>query len=51
MAEPQSEKADIVEKYPPTIERSSNEEDEFYIDPAKEVKLLAKLDLAFVPIM
>jgi hypothetical protein len=51
MAEPQSEKTDMVDKFPPTIDRSSNEADEFYIDPAKEVKLLAKLDLAFVPIM
>ncbi|TVY65500.1 putative transporter, partial [Lachnellula suecica] len=36
----------------PVGERSSNEaENEFYIDPAKEVKLLAKLDLAFTPII
>jgi hypothetical protein len=26
-------------------------QEEFYIDPAKEIKLLAKLDLAFIPII
>jgi hypothetical protein len=26
-------------------------EDEFYVDPIKEVKLLAKLDLAFTPVI
>jgi hypothetical protein len=47
MEDPKSEKVDT-----PVLDRSSNEaEDEFYIDPAKEVKLLAKLDLAFVPII
>lgn len=47
MEESKSEKVDA-----PVLDRSSNEaEDEFYIDPAKEVKLLAKLDLAFVPII
>lgn len=30
----------------------SNETDgEFYVDPVKEVKLLAKLDLAFTPVI
>lgn len=52
MTELQSEKSDVVEKDPPTVDRSFNEaDDEFYIDPAKEVKLLAKLDLAFTPII
>jgi hypothetical protein len=26
-------------------------EDEFYVDPIKEVKLLVKLDLAFTPVI
>ncbi len=26
-------------------------DDEFYVDPVKEVKLLAKLDLAFTPVI
>jgi len=53
MTKPQNEKTVSVEKEPTgVIDHSSNEgEDEFYIDPAKEVKLLAKLDLAFVPII
>jgi hypothetical protein len=47
MEDPKSEKIDT-----PVLDGSSNgAEDEFYIDPAKEVKLLAKLDLAFVPII
>lgn len=52
MAEPQSEKADVVETYPPALDRPLTVgEDEFYIDRAKEIKLLAKLDLAFTPII
>jgi hypothetical protein len=52
MEVPHSEKTDRVEKYPPTIDQLSHEEeDEFYIDRSKETKLLAKLDLAFTPII
>lgn len=41
-----------VEKNAPIPDQGMTEgEDEFYIDPAKEVKLLAKLDLAFTPII
>lgn len=43
------EKSGAVEKYPSGIKQSSNgPEDEFYIDPAKEIKLLAKLDLGLI---
>jgi len=53
MAKPQNEKTACVEKeLTGVIDHSFNEgEDEFYIDLAKESKLLAKLDLAFVPII
>ena len=52
MEEPQVEKTEGVEKYPSGVDRTSNiSDDEFYVDPAKEVKLLAKLDLAFTPII
>lgn len=30
---------------------SNGSENEFYVDPVKEVKLLAKLDLAFTPVI
>ena len=47
MEEPKSAKLDT-----PGIDQTSNEaDDEFYVDPVKEVKLLAKLDLAFTPII
>lgn len=43
MEELNGEKNGTVEKYPSGIDQSCNgPEDEFYIDPAKEVKLLAK---------
>ncbi|TVY30666.1 putative transporter [Lachnellula hyalina] len=47
MEDPKTEKIDT-----PRIDETSNEADnEFYVDPVKEVKLLAKLDLAFTPII
>jgi hypothetical protein len=50
MEEPKIEKSgDVIEKYPSGQEHSSTEpEYEFYIDPAKETKLLAKLDLGLI---
>ena len=40
------------EKSSPVPDQETNETDnEFSIDPVKEVKLLAKLDLAFTPII
>ena len=44
---------DNVEKSAPRLDNNfSNETDEeFYVDPVKEVKLLAKLDLAFTPVI
>jgi hypothetical protein len=44
---------DNVEKSAPGLDNNlSNEPDEeFYVDPVKEVKLLAKLDLAFTPVI
>lgn len=43
MEDPKAEKIDTP---------ASNEvDDEFYVDPVKEKKLLAKLDLAFTPII
>ena len=49
MDQPNVEKTAAIEKYPSGKDRSSNEvDDEFYIDPAKEVRLLAKLDLGLI---
>ena len=49
MEESNIEKAAAIEKYPSIHDHSSNEpDDEFYVDPAKEVKLLAKLDLGLI---
>jgi hypothetical protein len=49
MGETKIEKNGADEKYPPGIDQSSNgPEDRFYIDPVKEVQLLAKLDLGLV---
>ncbi|TVY15779.1 putative transporter protein [Lachnellula arida] len=45
MEDPKAEKIDT----PPMDEASAD--NEFYVDPVKEVKLLAKLDLAFTPII
>jgi hypothetical protein len=46
------ESLDRVEKSASGLEEFSNENnDEFYVDPVKEVKLLAKLDLAFTPVI
>ncbi len=44
---------DNVEKSASGVDNNlSNETDEeFYVDPVKEVKLLAKLDLAFTPVI
>jgi hypothetical protein len=43
------EKNGAIEKYPSGLDHTSDEaNDEFYVDPAKEVKLLAKLDLGLV---
>jgi hypothetical protein len=50
MEEPKSEQTHGVEKGTPVIEPSVGK-DEFYIDPTKEVKLLAKLDLVFTPVI
>jgi len=45
-------KIEGLEKSPSGIDHASNEaEEEFYVDPVKEVRLLAKLDLAFTPII
>lgn len=47
MEDSKAEKCDT-----PRMDEASNEADnEFYVDPVKEVKLLAKLDLAFTPII
>ncbi|TVY47787.1 putative transporter [Lachnellula occidentalis] len=47
MEDPKEEKFDT-----PRLDETSNEADDgFYVDPVKEVKLLAKLDLAFTPII
>jgi hypothetical protein len=49
MTESNIETNGIVEKFPSGVDQSSNgPDDEFYIDPAKEVKLLAKLDLGLI---
>ncbi|TVY90742.1 putative transporter [Lachnellula willkommii] len=47
MEDPKAEKIDT----PPMDEASNEADNEFYVDPVKEVKLLAKLDLAFTPII
>lgn len=48
MEEPKSEKTGNDHE----LDQTSNDTtDEFYVDPVKEKKLLAKLDLAFTPII
>lgn len=52
MEDHQVEKTELPEKNHTGVDHTANDsEDEFYVDPAKEVKLLAKLDLAFTPII
>jgi hypothetical protein len=47
-----TESLDNVEKSASGLGNNLNESDEeFYVDPVKEVKLLAKLDLAFTPVI
>lgn len=49
MEESNIEKNGVVEKYPSGVDHPSSEpDDEFYVDPAKEVKLLVKLDLGLI---
>ena len=49
MDESKVDKTAPVEKYPSGQNHSLHEsDDEFHIDPAKEVKLLAKLDLGLI---
>ena len=49
MQESNIESNGAMEKYPAGIDQSSNRlDDEFSIDPAKELKLLAKLDLGLI---
>jgi len=46
------ESLDNAEKSASGLENNLDEtHDEFYVDPVKEVKLLAKLDLAFTPVI
>ena len=47
MEESNIEKNGAVEKYPSGV-NCNGADNEFYIDPAKEVKLLAKLDLGLI---
>ena len=56
MEVPQDEKASPIEKQSSSSPESRDPEreedrDDFYIDPGKEKKLLAKLDLAFTPVI
>jgi hypothetical protein len=52
MEEPIVEKNGVIEKTPTGLDPSLGDvEEEFHIDRAKEIKLLAKLDLAFTPII
>jgi len=47
-----TESLDNAEKSASGLENNLNETDhEFHVDPVKEVKLLAKLDLAFTPVI
>jgi hypothetical protein len=48
-----TESLDNVEKSVSGLENnlSNHTDEEFYVDPVKEVKLLAKLDLAFIPVI
>ncbi len=47
-----AESLDRAEKSASELEPTSNETgNEFYVDKDKEVKLLAKLDLAFTPVI
>jgi hypothetical protein len=53
MTATKTDSLDKVEKSASGLNNNlSNETDEeFYVDPVKEVKLLAKLDLAFTPVI
>jgi hypothetical protein len=51
MEEPIVEKNGVTEKTHTGLDPSLDVEEEFHIDRAKEIKLLAKLDLAFTPII
>jgi MFS transporter, ACS family, DAL5 transporter family protein len=48
-----AESLDNAEKSASGLENnvSNQTDEEFYVDPVKEVKLLAKLDLAFTPVI
>ncbi|KAH8772944.1 high-affinity nicotinic acid transporter-like protein [Hyaloscypha finlandica] len=53
MAATKADSLDNAEKSASGLENnlSSETDEEFYVDPVKEVKLLAKLDLAFTPVI
>ena len=53
MAATKTDSLDNAEKSTSGLENnlSSETDEEFYVDPVKEVKLLAKLDLAFTPVI
>lgn len=53
MEQPHSEKTVSLHEKEPGVPEPAPEESEIeiYIDPAREVKLLAKLDLAFTPVI
>jgi len=52
MEDSKVESLDRVEKSASGVDQTSNKtDDDFYVDPVKEVKLLAKLDLAFTPVI
>lgn len=52
MEQPHSEKIVPLHEKPTVLDHTlDGPENDVYIDPAKEVKLLAKLDLAFTPVI
>lgn len=51
MEQPHSEKMESLYEKPAVLGHTDDSDIDVYIDPAKEVKLLAKLDLAFTPVI
>ncbi|KAF7930506.1 uncharacterized protein EAE98_004906 [Botrytis deweyae] len=51
MEQPHSEKMESLHEKPGVLGHTDDSDIDVYIDPAKEVKLLAKLDLAFTPVI
>lgn len=52
MEQPHIEKMGSINDKPAALDPTLDDSEiEVYIDPAKEVKLLAKLDLAFTPVI